>query len=143
MKTLEQLIKENEQWNLNNHCTGRSVSKDYFDYEICDQCGDYTGTIYSGSFKSILASFISDEISYELDDLANEKEFGLSYDDDYNYVLSGCTVDELTSNLMGDKGFLEDVTIPITVENEDYRIVIKELPKDIVVEAIKNELEIE
>lgn len=143
MKSLDQLIKENKQWNLNNHCTGRSVSKDYFDYEICDQCGDYSGTIHSGSFKNILASFISDEISYELDDLANEKEFGLSYDDDYNYVLSGCTVDELASSLMGNKGFLENVTIPITVENEDYRIAIKELPKDIVVEAIKNELEIE
>lgn len=143
MKTLDQLIKENEQWNLNSHCTGSSVSKDYFKLEICDQCGYYNGTIHSGSFKNILATFISVEISYELEDLENEKEFGLSYDDDYNYVLSGCTVDELASRLMGNKGFLENDTIPITVENEDYRIVIKELPKDIIVEAIKNELEIE
>lgn len=146
MKTIADFMKENEKWYLNSYCEYDTLEKLFLKSDICEQCGNISGTITHVRFNDLITeeldrlveSFLWEKQGRELDDWENyqiqiSNENGKFYSEKFN-------TDDLAKKMCKDEKFLDELEIQVIVENERYEVRHQDISKEVLEKAIRKHL---
>lgn len=146
MKTITDFMKENEKWYLNSYCEYDTLEKFFLKSDICDQCGNISGTITHVRFNDLITekldrwveSFLWEKQGREIEDWENYQiqisdENGKFYSEKFN-------ADDLAKKMCKDKEFLDEMELQVIVENERYEVRYQNISKEVLKKTIHKHL---
>lgn len=139
MKTLEQVLNDDRNYYLIEHCFGTYLSLTKVEQYYCDQCGNYNGVIDEGTIAEFVLSNVIRELEFTyirvIEDLNLLEYFDI---EDYDcYTLKDeSMMEEIIDKLMTNNELYES-SIYFIIENDDYNVPLSIIPMMIIKDALK------